>query len=60
MWGSDFPHAEGSYPHSREYISKLFEGVAPTERLAIVRDNAARFLGFDIAQLATTAAASGA
>ena len=27
MWGSDFPHSVGTYPHSRELIEELFEDV---------------------------------
>lgn len=32
MWGSDYPHAEGTFPNSRLVIPKLFEGVDVTER----------------------------
>ena len=26
LWGSDYPHDEGSFPHSREVIARTFEG----------------------------------
>jgi predicted TIM-barrel fold metal-dependent hydrolase len=32
LWGSDYPHAEGTFPRSREVIRGLFEGVEISER----------------------------
>jgi predicted TIM-barrel fold metal-dependent hydrolase len=57
MWGSDFPHAEGTYPHSREYIDKLFADVDASDRHAIIAGNAARTMKFDLAELGGTPAA---
>ena len=31
MWGSDYPHHEGTFPHSREVVSKLFDGIEISE-----------------------------
>jgi predicted TIM-barrel fold metal-dependent hydrolase len=44
MWASDYPHAEGTFPHSREVISGLFEGIEipEQEKLDILGGNAAR------------------
>jgi predicted TIM-barrel fold metal-dependent hydrolase len=42
MWGNDWPHAEGSHPHSVESLDKQFAGVPDADRQAIVHDNAAR------------------
>ena len=47
MWGSDYPHDEGSFPHSQEVIARTFAGLSAHERQKIVRDNAARLYGFD-------------
>ena len=51
MWGDDYPHSEGSYPHSTEALRVAFAGRSPDEVQAMVGDNAARFYGFDLAEL---------
>ena len=47
LWGSDYPHDEGSFPHSREVIERTFVGVSETDKRKIVHDNAARLYGFE-------------
>jgi hypothetical protein len=47
MWGSDFPHDEGTYPHSREAIAHSFAGIPSDEVARMVGGNAARLYGFD-------------
>lgn len=47
LWGSDYPHDEGSFPHSREVIARTFEGLGDEDREKIVFGNAARIYGFD-------------
>jgi predicted TIM-barrel fold metal-dependent hydrolase len=44
LWGADYPHAEGTFPRSREIIRGLFEGVeiSASERADILGGNAAR------------------
>ena len=44
IWGSDYPHMEGTYPHSQDYIEKMFEGVdiSDKERADILGGTAAR------------------
>ncbi|MDP3676543.1 MAG: amidohydrolase family protein [Novosphingobium sp.] len=44
MWGSDYPHAEGTFPISRPIQEQLFEGLEVPEdvRLGILGLNAAR------------------
>lgn len=44
MWGSDYPHAEGTFPNSKKVISSLFEGIDISEddRLDILGRNGAR------------------
>jgi Amidohydrolase len=59
MWGSDFPHREGCWPHSREHLRLAFAGVDPDEVRAMVGGNAARLYGFDLDALAPVAARVG-
>ncbi len=47
MWGSDFPHSVGTYPHSKEVIEELFDGVPEKERRKVLVDNACDFFGLD-------------
>ena len=46
MWGSDYPHAESTFPKSREILERILEGVPPEEIAMIVGENAARVYGF--------------
>lgn len=46
MWGSDYPHDEGTFPHSREVIERTFNGLSESDRRKIVHDNAAKLYGF--------------
>jgi predicted TIM-barrel fold metal-dependent hydrolase len=57
MWGSDLPHVEGTYPHTREHLDKHFDGVPAEDVVAIIGGNAARVMGFDLELLAQTPAA---
>jgi len=59
LWGSDYPHVEGSHPYTRELLRLTFEGVPPQEIQQLVGGNAARLYGFDLAQLAPIAARVG-
>lgn len=51
MWGSDFPHEEGTYPHSHEALAHTYAGIDPSEVARMVGGNAAEVYGFDLAQL---------
>ena len=46
MWGSDFPHPDGVYPDSQEYIQKELGHLPATTRKKIVCDNAAKLYRF--------------
>jgi predicted TIM-barrel fold metal-dependent hydrolase len=59
MWGSDFPHEEGTFPHSRQSLAYTYAGVDPTEVAHMVGINAAGVYGFDLRNLAALAARIG-
>jgi predicted TIM-barrel fold metal-dependent hydrolase len=44
MWGSDYPHHEGTFPRSREVTAHLFDGIdiSEEEKAGILGGNAAR------------------
>jgi predicted TIM-barrel fold metal-dependent hydrolase len=46
LWGSDFPHAESTWPRSKEYLDRIFAGVPEEDRRKITSDNAANLFGF--------------
>ena len=46
MWGSDFPHPDGVWPDSKEFIERELKDVAPATRHKIICGNAARLYGF--------------
>jgi predicted TIM-barrel fold metal-dependent hydrolase len=48
MWGNDYPHREGSFPFSQEWVDKQFADVPEDEIDAMVRGNAARVFGINI------------
>lgn len=51
MWGSDYPHDEGTAPYSREGLRIAYAGLPPDEIAAMVGGNAARVYGFDLPAL---------
>jgi predicted TIM-barrel fold metal-dependent hydrolase len=59
MWGSDYPHHEGTYPYTREGLRRAFSGADPGEVQTVLADNAAAVYGFDLARLAPLAARVG-
>lgn len=59
MWGSDYPHFEGTAPWSRESLRRSFHDWTPAELSAVLGDNVAAVYGFDQAALAPKAAAVG-
>ena len=46
LWGSDYPHDEGTFPHSQEVIDRIFQGHPEETKRKIVYENAARLYGF--------------
>jgi predicted TIM-barrel fold metal-dependent hydrolase len=51
LWGNDYPHYEGCYPHSRENMRLAFVDVDPGEVRKMVGENAAALYGFDLEAL---------
>ncbi|RJL24133.1 amidohydrolase family protein [Bailinhaonella thermotolerans] len=51
MWGSDYPHDEGTHPYSREALRRSYADVDPAENRAMFAGNAAAVYGFDLAAL---------
>jgi len=47
MWGSDYPHPEGSWPHSREWLRERFHDVPVEETRMILGLAAAKVYRFD-------------
>ena len=45
MWGSDFPHPDGIWPDSQEFITRELGHLPEPTRRKIVRDNAAKLYG---------------
>ncbi|HEX5266925.1 MAG TPA: amidohydrolase family protein [Acidimicrobiales bacterium] len=52
MWGSDYPHDEGTYPFSKEHLRVSMQGLSPEERNQLLAGNAAALYGFDLGALA--------
>ena len=46
LWGSDYPHTEGTYPHSRQVVERLCSGLDAADTAAIVHGTTARLFGF--------------
>jgi len=59
MWGSDYPHPEGTWPTTRPQMLDAFRGVPEPEIAAMLGGNAARVYGFDTEKLAPLAARIG-
>ena len=59
MWGSDYPHDEGSGPYSREHLRQVMCDLDTSEKRKILGENAAALYGFDLEALAPLAAKYG-
>jgi len=45
MWGSDYPHRDGVFPDSQEYINRQFSRLPSTIQRKITCENAGKFYG---------------
>jgi predicted TIM-barrel fold metal-dependent hydrolase len=59
MWGSDYPHPEGSWPVTRQHQIDTFDGMPEHEIEAMLGGNAIEFYGLDAEKLAPIAARIG-
>ncbi|MCH8258248.1 MAG: amidohydrolase family protein, partial [Proteobacteria bacterium] len=48
MWANDYPHHEGTWPHSAQAIERTMGNLDDLERAKILGLNAARVFGFSI------------
>ena len=48
MWGSDYPHDEGTYPFTTEALRQLFSDWPEADLRRILAGNAAEAYGFDL------------
>ena len=48
MWGTDYPHLEGWWPHTREKLEAVFKAVPRAEVEQILGATAAEVYGFDL------------
>jgi hypothetical protein len=59
MWGSDYPHDEGTHPFTRETLRQVLPGIGPDEKQKILGENCAKLYDFDLVKLAPRAAKFG-
>ena len=55
MWGSDYPHLEGTFPYTTEALRLTFADVDRAEVQSMLAGSAARVYGFDLEALAPLA-----
>jgi predicted TIM-barrel fold metal-dependent hydrolase len=48
LWGSDYPHAEATFPRSQQFLERMFKGVPEADLRKITSDNAAKMFGFSL------------
>jgi predicted TIM-barrel fold metal-dependent hydrolase len=51
MWGNDFPHPEGTWPHTREWLRNAFSDIPIEETVQMLGVNAAAVYNFDVDRL---------
>ena len=51
LWGSDYPHPEGTWPTTRQHLVETFRGVPEEELALMLGGNAARVYDFDLGKL---------
>ncbi len=52
MWGTDYPHPEGTWPTTKSQMIESFRGIPEPEIRAMLGENAAALYGFDVEKLA--------
>jgi len=51
LWGNDFPHPEGTWPHTREFLRSAFHDIPGDETARMLGGNAVEVYGFDVGAL---------
>ena len=59
MWGSDYPHDEGTHPFTREHLRQLFHDAPEADLRGFLAGDAAKLYDFDLDALAPLAAQYG-
>jgi predicted TIM-barrel fold metal-dependent hydrolase len=59
MWGTDFPHPEGSWPRTREKMKQYLTGIPEVELTQLLGSNAVTCYDLDVSKLAPIAARIG-
>src|SRR5262249_45961361 len=59
LFGRDFPHAEGTWPNTAEWLTDAFQGIPDHELRLVLGENAVRFFGLDPVPLREVAARAG-
>ena len=59
MWGSDYPHDEGTYPYSTLALRQVFHDWPEADLRKVLAENAAGVYDFDLDALAPAAASIG-
>ena len=55
MWGSDYPHPEGSWPNTAQYLRDTFGDFPEADGRKILGENAVEFYGLDRSRLQAVA-----
>ena len=59
MWGSDYPHLEGTWPNTMKLLTETFYDFKEDDIRAVLGGNAARVYGFDVDALTKIASEIG-
>ena len=51
MWGSDYPHTEGSFPYTRDHLRLTFGDQSVDDTTKLLTTNVARLYRFDVEAL---------
>ena len=50
LWANDYPHHEGTWPHSASAIERTMSEISDEDRAKMLGLNAARFLNLEVPQ----------
>ncbi|MDP6979079.1 MAG: amidohydrolase family protein [Myxococcota bacterium] len=59
MWGTDYPHPEGSWPHTKDQLKETFHDLPEQDIAAMLGENAVSFYNLDVEKLAPIVARIG-